>query len=444
MVGCICKVFSTQRFVVLFKNIYLFLVLSLQTFSVFAVDISGTVNTYVKGDGDVLAGATTITYSGSFRGVGASISTGDTLLLIQSQGATIDSTNTDSYGDGVGNGNDISTTPTSAHGTDGYAGGLISQTAGTFEYAEVQSISGSTLTLTKGLSHSYSDSAAANWQIIVVPDYLTAGARLTGTLTGELWDGDTGGVIAFNATGGEIDFNSQEIDATGIGFRGGVESNAGATTDNIANVAESMSDTGGKGEGIAGTPQLVFNSENVMVDEGSSTLPGGDFGRGAPGNAGGGAGPHNSGGGGGSNAGRGGAGAQGWVGGTPVHYGGYGGQSIFSGANMGGGGGSGEANNSTLTYGGPGGGVVIIRATTATGNGNVKAIGMDAIDATAPSNGTGADGSGGGGAGGAIVMYFENTPSLPGLALDVSGGQGGDGDPDHGGGGGGGGWFCRN
>ncbi|MFT6448402.1 MAG: outer membrane protein OmpA-like peptidoglycan-associated protein [Oleispira sp.] len=424
-----------MRVTTLLSKLSVFLFFIFYALNVLAIDISGTVNSYVKGDGDVASGSTSITHTGSFRGAGSSISIGDTLLLIQSQGATINSTNTDRYGDGVGSGADISTTPTSEHGTDGYAGGLIAQTAGSYEYVEVQSISGLTITLTAGLSNSYTDANEANWQIIIVPDYLAAGARLTGTLTGIAWDGDTGGVIAFNASGGTIDLNNQIIEASAMGFRGGVELEVLTTTNTSSAVVDSAGTDGGKGEGIAGTPKRVYDG-NSIVDEGSTTLAGGDFGRGAPANAGGGGGPHNSGGGGGSNAGKGGSGAQGWVGGTTVHFGGYGGQAIFAGANMGGGGGSGEANNSTMAHGGVGGGVIMVRADTATGSGTINAKGGEALDATASGS---ADGAGGGGGGGSIIMYFATPPNLSGVNVDVSGGMGGDGDPDHGGGGGGGG-----
>jgi outer membrane protein OmpA-like peptidoglycan-associated protein len=401
-----------------------------------AVDIAGMVNTYVKGDGDVAAGATTINYTGSFRGASNAINTGDLLLLIQSQGAVIDSSNTDTYGDGVGQGLDISTTPTSAHGTSGYAGGLITQTAGTFEYATVASVNGSQITLTAPLKHAYSDANEANWQIIVVPDYLTAGATLTADITGEAWDGDTGGVIAFNATGGILNFNGFNVNASGIGFRGGVDGDIWHNDNTVANVVDVTSLQGGKGEGIAGTPKIIYDGSNIITET-SSTLAGGDFGRGAPGNAGGGAGPHNSGGGGGSNAGRGGSGAQGWVGGTPIQFAGYGGQSIFAGANMGGGGGSGEANDGGVVYGGLGGGAILIRADSGTGSGTLDVSGADAPDALVTSNFSG-DGAGGGGAGGTILAYFSSPATLTSLNIDASGGSGGDASLEHGGGGGGG------
>ncbi len=405
-----------------------------------AVDIAGTVNTYVKGSGDVAEGATTINYAGSLRGASTSINTGDLLLLIQSQGAVIDSTNTDAYGDGVGSGADISTISTSLHGTPGYAGGVISQTAGTFEYATVASVAGSQITLSEGLRHAYSDTDEANWQIIVVPDYGSSGARLTANIIPESWDGDTGGVVAFNATGGTIDFNGFTVNAAGAGFRGGVDGDINKSTGNIANMVYTTGDVdglGGKGEGIAGTPRHVYDG-SAVIDETVSTLAGGDYGRGAPGNAGGGAGPHNSGGGGGSNAGFGGSGAKGWVGGAVLHYPGYGGQSIFAGANMGGGGGSGDANDGGVAYGGLGGGVIILRADTGIGSGTLNVSGADAPDTQLTSPSGSGDGAGGGGAGGTVIVYFSTSCSLSGLSIDASGGMGGDASPEHGGGGGGG------
>ena len=393
------------------------------------------VNTYVKGSGDVNSGVSVIGFEGSFRGADTAISAGATVLLMQMQGAQFDATNTDQYGDGIGSGASLDTTPTSAHGSEGYAGGLISQTAGTFEYATVLSVDGTELTLSAPINHSYFDSGEANWQIVVVPQYDEA--VLGVDIEALRWDGNTGGVVAFNVDG-TLDFNGRRIDVSAMGFRGGVESDPNVVDDDIAAVAAATSVVGGKGEGVAGTPARVFNGTDTSDVVPASTLAGGDFGRGAPANAGGGAGPHNSGGGGGSNAGRGGSGAQGYVGGTPVHFGGYGGQPIFAGANLGGGGGSGEANNGTVTHGGVGGGIIILRAASAVDSiGTLDASGGDGLGDNGPQSG--GDGAGGGGAGGSVMLYFENTPSLPNLTVDVSGGNGGNADIGHGGGGGGGG-----
>ncbi|NRB42733.1 MAG: hypothetical protein HRU20_30400, partial [Pseudomonadales bacterium] len=386
--------------------VYIFFSLSLFSIPILsnhpsATRIEGVINSYVKGSGDVLSGASTIEYIGSFRGANASIAAGDTLLLLQSQGAEIDASNTDKYGDGVGDGSNISLVETAAHGSSNYAGGLISQTAGTFEFVQVVQVVGSEITLAAPLNNTFYDSAAANWQIVVVPDYGVNGVKFEQDVKPLAWDGDTGGVVVVYSLGGEIDFNGKKIKAQALGFRGGVESNHSATKDNIANVAEGPGNfTGGKGEGIAGTPRYIWDGISE-IDEGVSTLPGGDYGRGAPGNAGGGAGPHNSGGGGGSNEAKSGSGEEGCVGGTPQHYAGYGGQSILSGANMGGGGGSGEANNKNWNYGGVGGGIVFIRAATAKGSGVIDVSGGKGVDSDGSAPGSnGADGGGGGGAAG--------------------------------------------
>ncbi|HOA37142.1 MAG TPA: hypothetical protein PKJ36_02015, partial [Flavihumibacter sp.] len=57
------------------------------------------VNTYYPGTASVTSGSKTITV-GTSRGASNSIQAGDILLVIQMQGANINSTNSDSYGDG--------------------------------------------------------------------------------------------------------------------------------------------------------------------------------------------------------------------------------------------------------------------------------------------------------------------------------------------------------
>ena len=463
------------------------LIVLLATFSSFsyaaAENISGIVNKYVKGKGEVDVGTTKITVTGSAFPSAHTFLAGQTLLLLQSQGAQIDASNTDKYGNGVGTGGNPSTVETSSHGSNEYAGGAIAQVAGRFEYAEVLSSTTGTspgdvvITLTSPLKNSFSDLIEANWQLIVVPDYATAGATLTGNVTAHPWNGDLGGVVAFSATDGDINFAGFKVDAQAKGFRGGVELDVTKTTDNTAQVvSDGINGEGGKGEGIAGTPLFVYDGSGVdhgidardigvaskiektdgkvffptvihtinptdpllgVTKNTASTLVGGDYGRGSPGNAGGGAGPHNSGGGGGSNAGDGGGGAQGYVAGTPRFYAGYGGQSIFAGLNMGGGGGSGEGNNGAFAHGGVGGGIVLIKALSASGTGEINVSGgtghNDGIE-------TG-DGGGGGGAAGSAVMYLSGGIATPDLTINAVGGAGAFGEDNHGSGGGGGGGY---
>src|SRR5215467_15647696 len=65
--------------------------------------LTGVVNAYYPGTASAAAGATSITV-GPARAVGAqtSIASGDLLLVIQMQGADINSTNNANYGDGTG------------------------------------------------------------------------------------------------------------------------------------------------------------------------------------------------------------------------------------------------------------------------------------------------------------------------------------------------------
>src|SRR5262249_19273669 len=134
-----------------------------------------------------------------------------------------------------------------------------------------------------------------------------------------------------------------------------------------------------KGEGIAGTPEWIYNQADatdanftgtvVNTSQPSDGYPGGSMGRGAPGNAGGGgtdpnpaANNENTGGGGGGNGGAGGQGGYGWDSpdvsspASDLQKGGRGGAAIFpaqpspgafNSLTLGGGGGAGTRNNSS-------------------------------------------------------------------------------------------------
>ena len=65
------------------------------------VSLGGIVNTYYPGTANVSTGSSVIPV-GSPSGAANVIQPGDLLLVIQMQGADIDSTNTSAYGDGVG------------------------------------------------------------------------------------------------------------------------------------------------------------------------------------------------------------------------------------------------------------------------------------------------------------------------------------------------------
>ncbi len=225
-------------------------------------------------------------------------------------------------------------------------------------------------------------------------------------------------------------------------------SNVGAGT--LGTAANGTVPNGAKGEGVAGTPIIVFTGTTPNssaagsitntggTDGTSGGYPGGSFGRGAPGNAGGGgtdgnspANDQNTGGAGGGNYGIGGKGGFGWTPGTPPGWdgGGMGGMSVSGGVSrlfFGGGGGAGSSNNATGTpangaasSGASGGGMVFVRAGTTSGGGTINARG------TAANTSVGNDASGGGGAGGSALVFVNNSGGPVGTSINIQGGNGG-------------------
>jgi uncharacterized repeat protein (TIGR01451 family) len=394
------------------------------------------------------AGATTQTLNagtsswtvGTATGAATPIAAGDLLMVIQMQGADINATNTDAYGDGV---------------AGGFATGNLTNasfTAGTYEYVKATNAvpaTGGTLTITSGLKNSYQNANASatagqrRFQVVRIPQYknLTVGA----TIVPSAWDGSTGGILALDVAG-KLQFTSgATLDASGKGFRGGAGQKLTGTTglsgtDYRAAAPASASTTTGahamKGEGLVGTPRYV-NMGTALVDTGVDGYPSGSAGRGGAGNAGGGgtdANPtnntQNSGGGGGGNGSRGGRGgnaasSNAAVGGEPA--------APFSAPSssrlvLGGGGGAGVSGNGSgggpnpgfASSGAPGGGIVLVRAGSIDGlTGTVRANGAAASSAPVQ------DGSGGGGGGGSILITVNNAASLAKLTLAANGGVGG-------------------
>jgi hypothetical protein len=337
---------------------------------------SGVPNTYYAGTGAPAAGATTVTL-GALNGTGSStaFTVGDLALIIQMQGATIDTANTSAYGSGGTSGN-------------GYTGLPATGAAGTYEYVAVRGVSGSVLTIASanggGLLHSYREAAASatqgvqSFQIIRVPQYKSFTFGAGDNLYTAPWNGSSGGVIALDVVGTLT--LAAAINADGYGFRGGGQNpwgngyggaeatsttqrtpdgasdvdyvySVGSGNTNITTALAYGAYNGGpdgfKGEGIAGTPIWTYSSgasapafspstATYASDGVSAGYPGGSKSKGAPGNAGGGAmdgdpngyGPvgynpvsttfnqYNAGGGGGANGGAGGLGGENWAGQT--------------------------------------------------------------------------------------------------------------------------------
>ena len=395
----------------------------------------------------VNAGSTSIAV-GTVKYGTTPIGVGDVVLIIQMQGAQINAANSSSYGDGSGSGS-------------GYLNNAA-LIAGTMEYAVAANnvgLSGGTLNLSTGTTNAYQNTAFGTngqytFQVIRIPLYYNL--QLTGSITAPAWDGAEGGVVMLYATN-NINLNSQTVDASGLGFRGGGGrslTGAGSGTSTDYYTLSSKNANASKGEGIAGTPMYINNANTTLLTTGAEGYPNGSYAMGAPGNAGGGgtdgnpasANDQNTGGGGGGNGGIGGYG--GWAWSSSIESGGRPG-AVFSQVSpshlvMGGGGGAGTSNNATGTPGGgfassgaAGGGIIIIMAQNAIlGNGVLKANGGDG-NSTVQN-----DGAGGGGAGGSILIYSYNGITFS-ITAQAKGGAGGtnesSGGPSHGPGGGGGG-----
>jgi hypothetical protein len=307
---------------------------------------------------------------------------GDTVLMIQMKGATIDSSNTSAFG-----------TVLSYNG------------AGNYEFNVVKAVSGNNITLRYKLNRSY-DIPGGKVQLVRAP-YFT-NYTLSQPHTCMPWNGSKGGIIVLSASG-TITMNAP-IDVSQRGFRSGTlaysnSTSCGQTNYYYPNTANS---TGAeKGEGIA---ELGISRRN---------------GRGPQGSGGGGGNSSNGGGAGGGNGGAGGAGGKETaICSSPQGVGGIGGKALtYSNALnkvfMGGGAGAGHANNNEGGNGTPGGGIVILMANQLVGNGQ-------AIISNG-GNGNGCigdcwDGQPGGSAGGSVLLHVN---SYSGAApVSVRGGNG--------------------
>ena len=405
-------------------------------FSASAQTISGVINEYRK----------VVEFNGSGQGwVRITPDTdpyavGDTVLLIQMQGAEIDETNDAGYGDVTSIGE-----------------------AGNYEKNEICRIDGDTVFFRFDMVNDYDPSGAV--QLVTVPKF--PNVTVTGTLTADPWDGNVGGIVIFEAAGDVI--LEGDIDVSGQGFRGGLanglEEQYGENGSSICQNHPSGVNGGNVcPEGFWGTIEDYFFTDvanfGAPTDEGKlQHLYGGYkgegiaevdadkvLGRGKQASGGGGGNVHNAGGAGGGNYGAGGHGGAIWSGAGGFEYGGDGGLGVAS-TNLGriflgGGGGGGQQNFQVVaTDGKNGGGIVIISAGSIIALDQQRTINADGLSQTILSqNGTGGDGAGGGGAGGTIIL--ETTSYIGDLEVTANGGDGGDVDNNEclgpGGGGGGG------
>jgi PKD repeat protein len=312
-------------------------------------------------------------------------SVGGKVLIIQMNGATMQDRNNESFG--------------------------ILQSlrnTGKYEINQIDSIAGNIIYLKYKFLNPYLDQTGTT-QLITFPSYNNA--VVNDTLKAKPWDGNTGGVIAFEANSVTL---NMPIVASAAGFRGGAiksydECSPGSSySDHYFDINSTSNDNGGiKGESIV------------------SLLSGKECGRGAQMTGGGGGNNHKSGGGGGAHMNFGGQGGENIRGSLFRCQGinpGLGGRSLPTTVGneqlfFGGGGGAGHNKNGFDSKGGNGGGIVIIKANTFEGNNRTIQVngGNPAL--------CDGDGAGGGGAGGTIALLVNNITGS--LTLEAKGGNGG-------------------
>ncbi len=401
------------------------------------------VNTYYPGTASAGVGATSISV-GTPRGA-AAIVAGDTLIVMQMQGAEIDTGDAETAGGPYGDG----------AGPNDRSGNLATNfVAGRYEFVTATGpVVGGVVPIEgelpgSGLEFLYTHrptptatAGVATFQVIRVPVVQDLTVTASGEIIPEAWDGSSGGVVALDIA------NTLTLDGTinvsGYGFRGGqflftVGGNANLT---------GKDRNGFKGEGIAGRPTMTYSTlRGAETNSVGYPTPGaqylGEQGLGAPGNAGSaGGGSEDAGGGGGGNGGFGGNGGRGI---PDLSSRGIGGASfadqVFTPTVnrlvMGGGGGGSNGNDGTpviqLSSGQAGGGMIMARFKRFAGSGTFVANG--------DSPGSGAsEGIGGGGAGGTVALLSDGA-DLSSATFEAIGGSGGFAqNPSDGGGGGGGG-----
>jgi hypothetical protein len=434
-----------------------------------AISTTVEVNEYTYLMANAPAGSTTITVAASSLNAhgrfSANLSTGDLIMIIQMQGATLNGS--------INPGN-----PDVGQPKDSTWGAITNyNNCGNYEFAEVSTVpSGTTITLDCPLQYSYT--AAGKVQIVRVPRYNALTINNGGTITCDQWDSTIGGVIAIEVENNTVINSGGSINADSAGFRGGLYNGADSGGWGIGDVASRFQSYGKeKGEGVGGF-------------EWGYSIYGGKECMGAPGNAGGGGNIQNGGGGGGANGGvvanyingygnpdvstpdniiawnleyswmsafhssgggRGGytfsansvnpltdgpgninpAWATAWGGDARRSVGGRGGRPLDYSTGkifMGGGGGAGDQNDDNGGMGGRGGGLIYLMSYgTVSGAGKIVSNGENGFNTPHPPPGighaSGIDGAGGAGGGGTIII--NSVGNISGVIDSATGGKGG-------------------
>lgn len=307
-------------------------------------------------------------------------SEGMSVLIIQMNGASINTSNSNSFG----NVNDLNG-------------------SGSYELNRIIQINGQEIFLAHSLQHDY---LAGHTQVVgaIIEDNI----QVDTLITAPAWDGQTGGIVLLEANNSIELLN--DIDVSALGFRAGSAYQADDNCSFVTSANNYSYDASNwraapKGEGIAA---YVSGAEN---------------GRGAQANGGGGGNTHNTGGGGGALFGDGGDGG---INDEPGFFNcsgnfpGKGGKALTGSTNklfLGGAGGSGHSNNFNNSFGGQGGGIIVLLAPS------IHFSGGQLLANGAHGSSMAGDGAAGGGAAGCIGLQAD---AITGdVLIQVQGGNGG-------------------
>jgi gliding motility-associated-like protein len=456
-----------MRRIALFVLLFFTITLNAQRGKNGPVTIAATqiVNEYTTLTADIAAGATSITVANSTLNANGrfstNLATGDLVMIIQMQGATILGAPTSKF---LGNANTATPEDSTFGGVTAY------NNCGNYEFAEVLAVpNATTIQFDCGLLNNYT--AAGRVQVVRVPRYSTLTISAGGVIKCDPWDSAKGGIVSIEVLGNTTINGSINVDSAG--FRGGQLSalmdSSHYGVNNTAENALLMSWGKLKGEGIAGYGWVYDGF-------------GGKYGKGSAANGGGGADAHNAGGGGGSNGGtlagwvagygvpdvstannisawkleyswlsafKGQGGGRGgytfssklkdptttapnnvgtWGGDGRAAQGGWGGRPLDYSTGkifMGGGGGAGDQDDDVGGPGGNGGGIVYLMSygTVAGTTGVIYANGRNGWPSKYNSTSNAGDGAGGAGAGGTVII--NSTGNISGIAIHADGGTGG-------------------
>jgi len=207
-----------------------------------------TVNEYTTLTADASTGNTSITVANSGLNTKArfagNLATGDLVMIIQMQGATINGQPEPSW-DGP---------PSIGLPKDSSWGAVTNyNNCGNYEFAQVSSVpNATTIQFDCGLTNNYT--AVGRVQVIRVPRYNTLTINSGGSIVCDTWDSAKGGIVSIEVLGNTVVNTGGTISALGSGFRGASLDSNGATygVNNFAVNGTLYLWGKSKGEGIAG------------------------------------------------------------------------------------------------------------------------------------------------------------------------------------------------